>query len=107
MRAGGGHGRQAHQAYCRGDRSAVKVTRGHRPMGSGRLLSETEECEVQRLIQDRTPDQLKMKYALWTRQAVSELIVHRYGVRLQVRTVGKYLKRWGYTPQKPLKSSAT
>ena len=98
---------KAHQAYNRGGWAEVKVTRGHRPMGSGRLLSETEECEVQRLIQDRTPDQLKMKYALWTRQAVSELIVHRYGVRLQVRTVGKYLKRWGYTPQKPLKSSAT
>jgi transposase len=96
---------KAHQAYCRGGWAAVKVTRGHRPMGSGRLLSEPEESEVQRLIQDRTPDQLKMNYALWTRQAVSELIAHRYGIRLQVRTVGKYLKRWGYTPQKPLKKA--
>jgi transposase len=57
------------------------------------------------LIQDRTPDQLKMNYALWTRQAVSELIAHRYGIRLQVRTIGKYLKRWGYTPQKSLKKA--
>jgi transposase len=68
-------------------------------------LSEAEESEVQVLIQDRTPDQLKMSYALWTRQAVSELIASRYGLRLQVRTVGKYLKRWGYTPQKPLKKA--
>ncbi|MDQ2834417.1 MAG: IS630 family transposase, partial [Acidobacteriota bacterium] len=44
-------------------------------------------------------------YALWTRQAVSELIEVRTGIRLQVRTVGKYLKRWGYTPQKPLKKA--
>ena len=63
---------KAHQAYCRGGWAAVKVVRGHRPKGSGRLLSEAEESEVQRLIQDRTPDQLKMNYALWTRQAVSE-----------------------------------
>jgi transposase len=96
---------KAHQAYCRGGWPAVKVTRGHRPKGSGRLLSEAEEYEVQRLIQDRTPDQLKMNYALWTRQAVSELIAHRYGIRLQVRTVGKYLKRWGYTPQKAYEQS--
>jgi transposase len=96
---------KAHQAYCRGGWGSVKVKRGHRPIGSGRLLSEAEESEVQRLIQDRTPDQLKMNYALWTRQAVSELIAHRYGIRLQVRTVGKYLKRWGYTPQKPLKKA--
>jgi transposase len=36
---------------------------------------------------------------------VSELVEVRTGVRLQVRTVGKYLKRWGYTPQKPLKKA--
>lgn len=95
----------AQRAYERGGWPAVKIKRGHRPRGSGRLLSPVEETEVQRLIQDRTPDQLKMNYALWTRQAVSELIEARTGVRLQVRTVGKYLKRWGYTPQKPLKKA--
>jgi transposase len=83
----------------------VKVKRGHRPKGSGRLLSAREEQEVQWLIQDRTPDQLKMSYALWTRQAVSELIEVRTGVRMQARTVGKYLKRWGYTPRKPLRKA--
>jgi len=46
-----------------------------------------------------------MGYALWTRQAVGELIEARYGIRLKVRNVGKYLKRWGYTPQKPLKKA--
>jgi transposase len=96
---------RAQRAYEREGWAAVKVKRGHRPKGSGRLLSAVEESEVQWLIQDRTPDQLKMNYALWTRQAVSELIEVRTGVRLQVRTVGKYLKRWGYTPQKPLKKA--
>ena len=52
------------------------------------------------MIQDRTPDQLKLNFALWTRQAVSELIEAVYGVRLTVRNTGKYLKRWGFTPQK-------
>jgi transposase len=85
--------------------AAVKMKRGHRPKGSGRLLSPVEETEVQWLIQDRTPDQLKMNYELWMRQEVSELIEVCAGVRLQVRTVGKYLKRWGYTLQKPLKRS--
>jgi len=36
---------------------------------------------------------------------VGELIEARYGIRLKVRNVGKYLKRWGYTPQKPLKKA--
>src|ERR1700687_1321281 len=96
---------RASQAHARGGWKAASVSGGGRPTGAGRLLCEAEESEVQVLIQDRTPDQLKMSYALWTRQAVSELIAARYGLRLQVRTVGKYLKRWGYTPQKPLKKA--
>lgn len=96
---------RASQAYARSGWKAVPVAGGGRPKGSGRLLSPVEESEAQAMIQDRTPDQLKMNYALWTRQAVSELIEVRFGVRLQVRTVGKYLKRWGYTPQRPLKKA--
>ena len=42
-----------------------------------------------------------MVYALWTRQAVVELIRDRYGIELAVRTMGLYLGRWGFTPQKP------
>jgi transposase len=48
---------------------------------------------------------LKLVYALWTRQAVSELVEAVYGVRLTVRNTGKYLKRWGLTPQRPLKKA--
>jgi hypothetical protein len=57
------------------------------------------------MIRDHVPDQLKMNYALWTRQAVGELIERRYGIRLAVRAVGEYLKRWGFTPQRPLKKA--
>ena len=46
-----------------------------------------------------------MPYALWTRAAVAELIEQRFGLRLQVRTMGKYLARWGFTPQKPMKKA--
>ena len=30
-------------------------------------------------------------------------IEEHHGIRLPIRTVGEYLKRWGYTPQKPIK----
>lgn len=76
--------------------------RGRRP-GTHRRLTPVQERILQRLITDKTPDQLRMPFALWTRAAIGELIRQRYGVRLPVRTIGHYLKRWGFTPQKPLK----
>jgi hypothetical protein len=60
---------------------------------------------VRKLIADKTPDQLKMKYALWTRAAVGQLIEQRFGIRLPVRTMGLYLERWGFTPQKPMRKA--
>lgn len=95
----------AMKAYRAGGWKAVDIERPGRPGGSGRSLTPEQEREVQRLIRDRTPDQLKMVYALWTRPAVAELIRERYGIELAVRTMGLYLERWGFTPQKPLKKA--
>ena len=46
-----------------------------------------------------------MDFCLWSRAAVGLLIEHQHGIKLPVRTVGKYLKRWGFTPQKPIKKA--
>ena len=44
-----------------------------------------------------------MEFALWTRTAVGQLIEIEFQIKLSVRGVGKYLKRWGFTPQKPIR----
>jgi transposase len=62
------------KAFHAGGWRAVMVDRPGRPAGTGRTLTAEQEREVQQLIRDRTLDQLKMVYALWTRQAVAELI---------------------------------
>ena len=77
-------------------------TRGRRA-GEQRSLTPDQEVEIQNLISDKTPEQYKLTFALWTRQAVQELIKWRLGIAMPIRTVGEYLKRWGFTPQKPLK----
>lgn len=76
-----------------------------RPRGRPRAirLKPHQAASVVRLITDRCPDQLKLPFALWTREAVRDLIARRFGVRLSVSTVGRYLRRWGFTPQKPLR----
>jgi transposase len=74
-----------------------------RKAGSGRRMTDTQEQRIKALITDKTPDQLKMPYALWTRESVRELIQAQCGIDMPIRTVGDYLKRWGMTPQKPQK----
>jgi transposase len=76
--------------------------RGFAP-GHWRTLTVIQEQEIQGVLVDKTPDQLKLVFALWTRQAVQELMKMRLGLTMPIRTVGEYLKRWGFTPQKPLK----
>lgn len=66
-------------------------------------LAGHQAATIVKQITDRTPDQLKLPFALWTREAVRDLIAQRYGIHVSVRTVGRYLKRWGFTPQKPLR----
>lgn len=74
-----------------------------RNRGDGRVLSQAQEDSIQRMIIDKRPEQLKMDFSLWSRAAVGQLIEQEFGIKLQVRSIGKYLARWGFTPQKPIK----
>lgn len=76
--------------------------RGRR-VGDCRHLSVEQEAQIRKLLIDKVPEQLKLDFALWTRQAVAELIELRCGFKMPIRSVGEYLKRWGFTPQKPLR----
>lgn len=95
--------RLAIDMYEEGGYGALKPTPRGRACGEGRTLTAEQEEVIRRTICDKRPEQLKMDFALWTRAAVMQLIEHRYAIKLAVRTVGDYLKRWGFTPQKPIK----
>lgn len=62
-----------------------------------------DEMWLREPIVGQTPGQMKLPFASWTRPAIKALIKARFGVRMQDRLAGKYLKRWGFTPQRPLK----
>ena len=84
-----------------GDVALQQQQRGVK-FGEWRTISQNEEETVQQLMFANFPDELEIGSALWTRQAVQALIAQQYGVEMPIRTVGEYLKRWGFTPQKPL-----
>jgi transposase len=86
--------------YREGGEGALRGDRRGRPRKS-RLVG-WQAAAIVNIVTDRTPDQVKMDFMLWTRQAVANLIERKFGLRLSVWTVGRYLKRWGFTPQRPM-----
>jgi len=84
-----------------GEEGLYQQKRG-RQVGDGRTLSPPQEAEVETAIRDHLPETYGIDSALWTRRAVRTLIAQLCEVQMPIRTVGEYLKRWGYSPQKPL-----
>jgi transposase len=87
--------------YRQGGFQGLSARRRGRRAGEQAALTGPQQQEVIALVRETTPDQLGLPEFLWTREAVAELIAHRYGVRLARTTMGAYLRGWGFSPQKP------
>src|SRR5919205_2835400 len=74
--------------------------RGRRP-GEQKALSAGQEEGLRYLIARGCPDRYGLSFALWTRQAVRALIARESGVWLTLSVVGRYLRAWGFTAQRP------
>ena len=90
------------RARTEGEKGLEEKRRG-RPAGACRKLTLAAEAWIRDQIIQGNPQQRKLPFALWTRPAIRALIRNHFGVDLQERLVGKYLKRWGFTPQRPVK----
>jgi transposase len=85
-----------------GGTRALRARKRGPKKGSG-LLAPHQAATVVRMITASCPDQLRLPFALWTREAVCGLAEHCFGVEMSVWTAGRYLKGWGLTPQKPIR----
>jgi transposase len=84
-----------------GDR-ALDARRRGRPPGHTKL-TEAHQQRIATLVAGKNPDQLKLPGFLWTRALVRELIVREFAIELGEDTVGRYLREWGFSPQKPMR----
>ena len=81
----------------------LKMKRQGRP--PGKTINAKQGRKIARMVEDRTPDQLKLPYMLWTRESVRDLIHEETGIFVSLSTVGRWLKEWGFTPQKPVRQA--
>jgi transposase len=92
-------------AYQTDGLDALPGGRTGRPLGSGRSLSDEQARQVRTHIDANLPEHLGLPHALWTRRAVADLVRQLFHIDLADRTVGTYLRRWGYTPKRPSRRS--
>lgn len=94
--------RVAIRLHEKGGLAGLKPKRRGRTKGCARILTKQQEKHIQKTICDKRPEQLKMDFALWTRGNIKQYILEEYGLDLGLSTISDYLRRWGFTPQKPI-----
>lgn len=92
-------------AYAHHGVTALPHRRTGRPVGSGRALTDPQAEHIQRLLRTHQPEELGLAAPLWTRRAVRDLIRKEFDLDLAERTIGRYLKRWGFTAKRPRRHS--
>ena len=100
-----GHVSRVWSAYQKEGNEGIKLKKRGAPIGSRRTLTLEQEREIQKTLVDKTPDQIKFPWALWTREAICTLIKHKYKIDMPLRSISHYLKRWGFTAQRPTKKA--
>lgn len=82
---------------------ALTLKRRGRRLGQGGRLRVAHAQRIRSLIVGKLPNQLKLPFYLWTRAAVVSLIAREYRIAVSLTTVGRYLRAWGMSPQKPVR----
>src|SRR5271157_5009042 len=88
-------------AYAEDGVEALPGERTGRPVGSGRTLIDGQAAWLRTILNQKSPEEVGIASPLWTRRAVADLIRKQFGIDMPVRTVGEYLRRWGYTVKVP------
>ena len=99
------HAQSTWRKYSRGGLKAIGLKTMGRPKGVNKKLTAAQEKEIQRLIIDKCPNQLKLQGFLWDIKNICGLIKERYGIIMPNSTMCLFLKRWGFTPQRPAKQN--
>lgn len=69
----------------------------------GRTLTLAQKWQLCSIIVVQNANRMRLPFALWNRRTAMELIKAQFDIDMPIRTVGKYLLRWGNTPPRPMK----
>ena len=85
------------KAYREEGIKGIRPKKRGRVKGENHVLTPEQEKEVQQIIVEKNPEQMKLKCCLWTRKAIHDLILQKYRINIVYSTLGYYLERWGFS----------
>ena len=86
----------------KGNKALAAQGRGQRPEVQ-KVLSKAIQRTLCRIVRVQSPAEAGGQGLLWTRAEVRALIARRYQITLSLPTIGKYLRSWGLSPQRPIR----
>jgi transposase len=90
-------------AVRRNGSGALKAGKRGRRAGEQKALDPKQEARVRKAVLGKFPDQVALPGLVWTRPQVRQLVRTWFGIGLSLVTIGKYLRSWGLSPQKPIR----
>jgi transposase len=79
-----------------------QALRSRKATGRPTRLDSTQVQWLYRMVTAKSPFQLKVPFALWTRSRIRMLIMRKFAIRLSPVTVGRLLARLGFVCAAPL-----
>lgn len=89
--------------YQKARHGQVRGRFASREQGERPQLTPDEQERARAVIDTSLPEANGLDYPLWTRAAVSDLCKKLFGKVIIIRTINNYLKKWGFTPQVPVR----
>ena len=80
---------------------ALKEQKTGRPPGSGAKLSPKQFEKLKNIIELKTPEQYKLSFCLWSREAIQQLIKKLFEIDYSVSHISDIMRQLGFTIQKP------
>jgi len=97
------HVNKTWKKYQEGGVAAILAVKMGSPVGLYGKLTPEQETSIKQEIANKTPSEAGLSGYLWSRGDVCELVKRSYGIEIAVRTMGDYLRKWNFTPQRPKK----
>ena len=85
-----------------GETSLERKKYGRKP-GSHMVLTEEEQANIRKAIEEKRPEDYGITGQLWTLVRTREYIKKEYRKSINERTLSDYMKRWGMSCQRPAK----